>query len=258
MAPRPFWKGYLKLSLVTCAVTLSPATTESEKLRFHIVNGRTGNRVVSQLTDETTGEPVDDDEAARGYETGEGAHVLLSDDDLDRVALDSTRTIDIDMFVPSGSIGWIWQDRPHFLMPADRVGEEAFSVIRQAMQATSTVGIARLVLYRRERAVMLKPRGKGIVLWTLRYGDEVRPAPDLTAPEDPDPELMQMMKRLLAGKERDWDPSLTTDPVQERLRDIIASKRAHRKTPRKARTEAPADNVIDIREALRRSLERER
>ena len=107
---------------------------------------------------------------------GEDDYLVLEDDELESVALESTRTIDIDMFVPADSIEWIWFDKPHYLMPDDPVGEEAFAVIREAMRATNTVGISRVVLYRRERAVMLEPRGKGIVLWTLRYGDEVRDA----------------------------------------------------------------------------------
>ncbi len=175
MARRSFWKGYLKLSLVTCPVTMSPATSGSEKVRFHTLNRATGNRVEARYVDAETGRPVKDEDEVKGYEIEPGRSVLLEDDELDAVALESTRTIDIDMFVPKESIASLWYDTPHFLVPDDEVGEEAFSVIREAMQATGMNGIARLVLYRRERAVMLEPRGKGIVLWTLRYGDEVRP-----------------------------------------------------------------------------------
>ena len=147
---------------------MMPAITDSEKVRFHTLNRATGNRIQSRFVDAETGEPVDEDDAIKGYQRGTDEYVALEDEELESVALDSTRTIDIDMFVPRDSIGWIWYDRPHYLVPDDPVGEEAFSVIRDAMATTDTVGISRLVLYRRERAVMLVPRDQGIVLWTLR------------------------------------------------------------------------------------------
>ncbi|WP_415392195.1 Ku protein [Paracoccus sp. SJTW-4] len=262
MAPRSFWRGYLKLSLVTCPVTMAPATSESGKVRFHTLNARTGNRVVSRYVDAVTARPVPDEDQARGYPRGEDEFVLLEDDELDSIALESTRTIDIEMFVPADSIGWIWYDTPHYLAPADRIGEEAFSVIREAMADTGMVGIARLVLYRRERAVMLEPRGRGIVVWTLRYGDELRDPRDYfdaIAPEKPAAAAMALMKQLIREHTRDWDPGMATDPVQERLLEIIAAKKKRQKRPARARTAAePPDNVVNIMDALKRSLAAER
>jgi DNA end-binding protein Ku len=176
MAPRAFWKGYLKLSLVSCPIAMAPATSDREKVRFHTLNARTGNRVRSQYVDAETAEPVDEDDEARSYPVAEDRFVIVEDDELEAVALESTRTIDIETFVSRDSIGWIWLDRPHHLLPDDKAGEEAFAVIRDAMRATGTVAISRVVLYRRERAVMIEPCGKGMVAWTLRYGDEVREA----------------------------------------------------------------------------------
>ena len=154
--------------------------------------------------------------------------MALEDEELDSVALESTRTIDIDMFVPRDSIGWIWYDRPHYLVPDDPVGEEAFSVIRDAMATTDTVGISRLVLYRRERAVMLVPRDRGIVLWTLRYGDEVRDPEayfgDLKAGTI-NPRLKGLVTKLIDERTKAWDPQMVTDPVQEQLLQIIAAKK---------------------------------
>lgn len=175
MAPRPYWKGYLKLSLVTCPVSMSPATSESEKVRFHTLNKATGNRVVSQYVDAVTRKPVKDDDEVKGYARGENDYVLLTDDDLDAVALDTVKTIDIDKFVPRDSIEWVYLEKPHYLVPNDPVGHEAFAVIRDAMASDKVFGVSRLVIGRRERAVVLEPRGEGIVLWTLRFGDEVRP-----------------------------------------------------------------------------------
>lgn len=258
MAPqRSFWRGYLKLSLVTCPVAMTPATTEAEKVRFHTLNRHTGNRVISRSVDAGSGQPVEEGDEAKGYPRGEDDHVILEDDDLAAVALDSTRTIDIETFAPADSIGWIWLDKPHYLTPDDPVGEEAFCVIRDAMAATATVGIARLVLYRRERAVMLKPREAGIVLWTLRYGAEVRDPAGYFAPVRPlapDPELMDLVTALIEARTKAWDPAMARDPVQARLLDIIAAKRKGRApSPAKTKPEPPS-NVVNIMDALRKSL----
>ncbi len=262
MAPRSFWKGYLKLSLVTCPVAMMPATGESEKVRFHTLNEKTGNRILSQYVDAVSGKPVDEDDEVKGYARGEDDYVLLEDEELDAVALESTRTIDIDMFVPADSIEWIWYDKPHYLVPDDPVGEEAFSVIRDAMEATGMVGVSRLVLYRRERAVMLEPRDKGIVLWTLRYGDEVRdPADYFKSIGDGkvDANLMKLVTRLIDERTKPWDPDMVTDPVQAKLLDIIAAKKKGRKRPAKAKaeTDTAPSNVINIMDALRKSISSE-
>ncbi|MBC7477060.1 MAG: Ku protein [Pseudorhodobacter sp.] len=258
MAPRSFWKGYLKLSLVTCPVAMMPATSDTEKVRFHTLNAKTGHRVVSQFIDSVTGEPVDEDDEVRGYPRSEDEFVLLEDDELDAVALESTRTIDIDMFVPKDSVGWIWYDVPHYLVPNDRVGEEAFSVIRDAMAASDTVGISRVVLYRRERAVLLEPRDKGIVLWTLRYGDEVRDEADYFGTSNgqkPEAALMDLLARLIKERTVPWNPDMAADPVQARLLEMIAAKKKGRKHPAKSvPNAAPRDNVINIMDALKKSI----
>lgn len=261
MAPRSFWKGYLKLSLVTCPVAMMPATTDNEKVRFHTLNRKTGDRVVTQYVDASSGKPVEEDDEVRGYERAEGDFILLEHEELEAVGLESTRTIDIDMFVPADSIEWVWYDKPHYLIPDDPVGEEAFSVIRDAMASTKTVGVSRLVLYRRERAVMLEPRDKGIVLWTLRYGDEVRDEKDYFGhiPETKlDPKLMS--STLIDERTKPWDPDMVSDPVQARLLDIIAEKKKGRKRPARetAAAEEPApSNVINIMDALRKSISSE-
>jgi len=260
MAPRPYWKGYLKLSLVTCPVSLTPATSAREKVRFHTINADTGHRVRSRYVDAETGSPVPDENEVRGYETEEGRHVIVEDDELEAVGLESTRTIDIAQFVPADGIGWIWYDTPYYLMPDDEVAQEAFAVIREAMAATGTVGISRLVLSRRERAVMLEPRGKGIVLWTLRYGDEVRDPEEVFGGievEKAEPKLVSLIQKLIEDLTEPWDPSMARDPVQERLKEIIAGKQ--KKGRRKARPkkgEAPetSTNVVNIMDALRKSL----
>jgi DNA end-binding protein Ku len=261
VAPRPFWRGYLKLSLVTCAVAMTPATTENERVRFHTLNRKTGNRVSSQYVDAVTGKPVDEDDEVKGYERGEDDYVLLEDDELEAVGLESTRTIDIDMFVPADSIDWIWYDKPHYLTPNDDVSEEAFSVIRDAMETTGTVGISRVVLYHRERAVMLEPRDSGIVLWTLRYGDEVRDTDAYFGKMDggkTDPKLMTLLKQMIDTRTKPWNSKMIDDPVQDRLLDIIAAKQKGKKPVKaaKAPPETPT-NVVNIMDALRKSISSE-
>ncbi len=264
MAPRAFWKGYLKLSLVTCPVAMTPAVSEGRKVRFHTLARATGNRVESRYVDAVTGKPVDEEDEARGYQTGDDAYVMLEDEELDAMALDSTHTIAIDTFVPASSIGWIWYDRPHYLVPTDKVGTEAFAVIREAMRATGTAGISRVVLYRRERAVMLVPRGAGILLWTLRYGAEVRGDEAYLAEIEeakPDRKMLGLMTKLIDQRAKPWEPSMVEDPVQERLLEIIAARRKGKKRKKQPEAEEPTEqpsNVVNIMDALRRSLDCER
>ena len=261
MAPRSFWKGYLKLSLVTCPVAMTPAISQEDKVRFRTLNAKTGNPVTSRYVDAVTGKPVAEDDEVKGYPRGEDDYVMLEDDEIEAVALESTRTIDIETFVPRETIEWIWYDTPHFLVPNDRVGEEAFSVIREAMASTGTVGISRVVLYRRERAVMLEPRDKGIVLWTLRYGDEVRAEKDYfegLKAEKQQPKALALVKTLIKERTRPWSPEMAADPVQDRLLDIIAAKKKGRKRPAKAKAPPPTSgNVINIMDALRKSIKAE-
>ena len=265
MAPRPYWSGTLKVALVTCAVTLSPVTPRRGKMRFHTINRATGNRIESRYVDAETGAPVAPGDEVKGFEIETGDYVRLEDRELSRVALESTRVIEVDCFVPRDSIPWIWLDQPHYLAPRDAPGAEAFAVIREAMAATATVGISRLVLRLREHAVMLAPRGKGIVLWTLRYGDEVRGAEE-SFPEPgakPEAKSLAMMRKLIRAETIPWSEELVADPVEARLREIVARRKAARK-PRKpspAGGPGPAaepGQVVSIFDALRRSVAAEK
>lgn len=258
--PRPYWKGYLKLSLVTCPVAMSPATSDSEKVRFHTLNRETGNRVVSQYVDLVTGKPVKDENEAKGYARGENDYVILTDDDLDSVALDTVKTIDIDKFVPAESIEWVYLEKPHYLMPDDPVGHEAFAVIRDAMASDKVVGVSKLVIGRRERAVVLEPRGEGIVLWTLRFGDEVRPEESYFEgiDEEADPELIPLVQQLIKQKTSRWSSDMVSDPIQESLLKIIAEKKRALKPAKKAAKGKPdatqGSNVVNIMDALKKSV----
>ncbi|TAZ35377.1 Ku protein [Rhizobium ruizarguesonis] len=261
MAPKYYWKGYLKLSLVTCPVAMTPATSESEKVRFHTLNKDTGHRVVSQYVDSVTGKPVKEGNEAKGYARGENDYIILTDDDLDAVALDTVKTIDIEKFVPAESIEWIYLEKPHYLMPDDTVGNEAFAVIRDAMKSDKVVGISKLVMGRRERAVVLEPRDEGIVLWSLRFGDEVRPEEAYfeDIDEEADPDLVPLVQQLIDKKTKRWSPDMAGDPIQDALLKLIEEKKKLLKPKKAAKGKkehaAPASNVVNIMDALRKSLE---
>ena len=259
MAPRPFWKGYLKLSLVMCPVALTPATSDADKVRFHTLNRRTGHRVVSRYVDAVSGRPLEEENEAKGYARDETSSVVLEDEELEAVRLESARTIDIESFIPAGGVDWVWHESPYYLTPDDPVGEEAYCVIRDAMCSTGVIGVSRLVLNRRERAVLLRPRDQGMELWTLRYGDEVRDPRDVFAAirdGDLDPALLNLVSQLIAERKTSWSPELVRDPVQERLLDLIQEKR--KGEPHRVRRETEAErtpsNVVNIMDALRKSV----
>jgi len=240
---------------------MTPATSESEKVRFYTLNKETGNRVVSQYIDSVTGKPVKDENEAKGYARGENDYVILTDDDLDRVALDTVKTIDIEKFVPADSIEWVYLEKPHYLMPDDPVGNEAFAVIRDAMKADGVVGVSKLVMGRRERAVVLEPRDDGIVLWSLRFGDEVRPEASYfeDIEDEADPDLVPLVQKLIKQKSSHWSPNMVSDPIQTSLLKLIDEKKKElkpRKTAKGGKTEAaPKSNVVNIMDALRKSVE---
>jgi DNA end-binding protein Ku len=258
MAPRPNWKGYLKLSLVSCAVALFPATSTSQRVRFNVINRETGNRVRYDVVDAETGEEVPKENRLKGYKSGD-SYVLLEEEELDEVALESTHTIDIEAFVPRDVVDEIYLDESYYLVPDDKVSYEAFAVIREAMRAEGLVGIARVVLYRRERLVMLQPRGKGIVGTLLRYKNEVRDEheyfddiPDIKVPKD----MLELAIHILRSKKTKFDPSKFEDRYEDALKAVIAAKKAGKKLPEPP---APApSNVINLMDALRRSVQTER
>jgi DNA end-binding protein Ku len=264
MAP-VYWKGYLRLSLVTCAVAMTPAISRSERIGFHNLNSKTGNRLRVQLVDEKSGKPVDDEDLVKGYETGPGKYVMLTDEELEEVALESTRTIDITAFVERDEVDVRYLDQPYFLVPDDDVAEEPFAVIRDAMKATDKVGLGQLVLNDRERIVMLEPRHPGILVWRLRYNYEVRdPGPVLAriGRHKPERAAMGTMLDFIDKRGGRFEPKTFFDPLQAAYRRIIEAKRRRRTPPRiKVGPEPPAGEggkVISLVDALKRSLASER
>jgi DNA end-binding protein Ku len=260
MASRSFWSGYLKLSLVTCPVEMTPAVTQAERVRFHTLNQATGNRVVSEYVDSVSGKAVADDDQVRGYPVAEDEYVVLEDDELAAVALETTRTMDITTFVPRAAVGLLWRDRPHYLAPSEPVGEEAFSVIREAMASTKTVGLSKLVLYRRERPVMIEPRGLGMVVWTLHRSDEVRDEATVfrgVKSVAPSKEALTLALSVIKERQTEWSDTLLDDRVQAALQKIIARKKKGGKVaaPKPEAKPRESGKVIDLMDALRKSIE---
>src|SRR3990172_6293508 len=256
MAPRPNWKGYLKLSLVSCPVALYPATTTSERVSFRTLNRDTGNRVRRQFVDEQTGEPVESENQIKGYEVAKGEFIQIEDDELKTVQLESNHTIDIERFVPRASVDELYLDTPYYLAPTDRVGEEAFAVIRDAMSAEKMVGLARVVLFRRERIVMLEPRDKGIVATSLHYANEVHAAsgyfdeiPDTELPK----QMLELATHIIAKMTGKFVPEEFEDRYENALIELIRSKQ--KGMPVKPQPTHRQTNVINLMDALRRSVE---
>ena len=256
MAPRPNWKGYLKLSLVSCPVALYPATTTSERVSFRTLNRETGSRVRRQFVDEQTGDPVEADNQIKGYEVAKGEFIQIEDDEIKAVQLESNHTIDIERFVPRADIDELYLDSPYYLAPTDRVGEEAFAVIRDAMRAEGMVGVARVVLFRRERILMLEPRDKGIVATSLRYANEVHAA-SAYFDEIPDAELPKQMldlaKHIIEKMTGKFDPDQFEDRYESALIELIRSKQ--KGMPIKPQPTHRQANVINLMDALKRSVE---
>jgi DNA end-binding protein Ku len=256
MAPRPNWKGYLKLSLVSCPVALYPATTTSERVSFRTLNRETGNRVRRLFVDEQTGEPVEAESQIKGYEVAKGEFIQIEDDELKAVQLESNHTIDIERFVPREEIDELYLDTPYYLAPTDRVGEEAFTVIRNALRAEKMVGLARVVLFRRERILMLAPRAKGIVATSLHYANEVHAASSYFD-EIPNTELPKQMldlaKHIIEKMTGKFQPEEFQDRYENALIELIRSKQKG-VTIKPQPTHRQA-NVINLMDALRRSVE---
>jgi DNA end-binding protein Ku len=256
MAPRAQWKGYLKLSLVSCPVALFSAASTSERISFHLINRATGNRLKQQYIDSVTSDFVEPEDRIRGYEIGKGHYIPLEPEEIKDVQIESTHTIDIDQFVPVSEIDPVYLESRYYIAPDDKVAEEPFSVIREAMMKRDMAGLARVVLYGRERILMLQPRDKGIMGTTLRYAYEVRNSsayfeeiPSLTLPK----EMIELASHIIDMKKGHFDPSRFEDRYQDALVELIKAKQAGRPAP--APVEQPRSNVVNLMEALRRSVE---
>jgi DNA end-binding protein Ku len=260
MAPRAYWKGYLKLSLVSCPIALNPATSASERVSFRQINKKTGHRLRQQLVDDETREPVDAADRGRGYEVAKNEYIAVDDEELEALEIESNHTIEIDSFVPTEQIDKRYYDNPYYIFPNDKVGQEAFAVIRDAMQGKGMAALGRVVMAKRERVIALEPLGKGLIGTTLRYPYEVRKAeeyfdeiPDIKVPR----EMLDLAEHILETKSGDFDPSQFKDHYEEALLELLRKKQAHLPVKRGREEPAPT-NVISLMDALRRSVQGER
>jgi DNA end-binding protein Ku len=257
VAPRPYWKGYLKLSLVSCPIALSPATSSSEKISFRQVNKETGNRIRYKKVDSETDEEVSNEQIGKGYEVGKNEFLIMDDEELEAVELESTHTIEINQFVPFAQIDKRYYDQAYYIVPNDEVGVEAFAVIRDAMIGKGVTALGRVVMNKRERVMALEPWGKGLLGTALHYPYEIRKAEDYFD-DIPDvkiaPDMLKLAQHIVEQKEGEFQPDLFVDHYEEALVEVIKKKQAH--IPLKKASERPAapKNVINLMDALRKSI----
>ena len=253
---RPYWKGYLKLALVSCPIALHTACSTSERIALRQINKATGNRLRQQLIDEETREPVAPEHKGRGYEVAKGQYLVVEDDELEAIEIASTHVIEIDSFVPRCQIDQRFFDTPYYVTPNEPVAQEAFAVIRDAMRGKTMVALGRLVLAKRERVIALEAYDKGLLGTTLRYPYEVRNAkdyfgdlPELTLA----PDMRKLAEHILDSKAADFDPATFRDRYEEALLAHLKSKQAGVMREQKPTIAAPT-RVINLMEALRRSI----
>jgi DNA end-binding protein Ku len=255
MATRPTWQGYLRLSLVSCPVALYTATSRSGDVHFNMLHKETKNRIRMVPTDPETG-PVDRSDIVKGYEIDKGRYVVITDEEIKNVRLETTRTIDIERFVDESEIDRLYWNDPYFLAPDGDMAVEAFTVIREALGKSKKVALARVVMHQRERLMALEPRDKGILAYTIRNNREVRDPKSVFGEiprEKADPKMVAIAEKIIEQLEGPFDPSEFNDRYEDALRALIKEKEKNH--GRIAKVEEPKEaEVIDLMEALRRSL----
>jgi Ku protein len=256
MAVRAYWKGYLKLSLVTCAVALYPASSKAEKTRFHQINKKTGHRLRQQMVDEESGRTVDKGNKGRGYELSKGKYVEIEPEELEAIEFENTHTIEIDKFVPEEEIDKRYYERPYYIVPDGKSGEEAFSVIRDAMKDKGRVALAGIVFANRQHILAIEPWDKGMLGTTLRFDYEVRDEQEFfkgigshRAPK----EMVSLAAHILDTKAGHFDPAKFKDEYELALRKLVKRKAAGKPIEAPAETQ-DRSNVVDLMEALRQSV----
>src|SRR4051812_6948698 len=256
MAPRAYWKGSLKLSLVSCPVVLYPASTSVEKTRFHMINKETGNRLKQQMVDSETGEVVESDQKGRGYEVNKGEYVEIEKEELEAVQIESNHTIDIDGFVPKDEIDKRYLNHPYYIAPDGKAGVDAFAVIRDAMKDKDRVALARIVLTNREHIIAIEPLGKGLLGTTLRYPYELRDEDDyfddIKSPKI-SKDMIELASHILDTKAARFDPRKFKDEYEDALKALVRRKASGKPIKTAEREEKP-DNVINLMDALKASL----
>ncbi|MGY3450564.1 non-homologous end joining protein Ku [Bradyrhizobium sp. USDA 4353] len=256
MAPRAYWKGSLKLSLVSCPVVLYPASTSVEKTRFHLINRETGNRLKQQMIDAETGDIVEGDQKGRGYELVKGQYVEIEPEELEAVQIESNHTIDIDSFVPRDEIDQRYLNHPYYIAPDGKAAIDAFAVIRDAMKDQDRVALARIVLTHREHIIAIEPMGKGMLGTTLRFPYELRDEAeffdDIKSPKITK-DMVELAGHILQTKAAHFKPSDFKDQYETALKALVKRK-ASGKPIKLPEPEERSDNVVSLMDALKQSL----
>jgi DNA end-binding protein Ku len=254
--PRASWNGFLRLSLVSCPVSLVPATTEAKRIRFNQLNAETGNRVAQQLVDSKTGETVDRDQIVKGYEYDRGRYVTITDDELKALQIESSKIIDLDRFVDRDEVDPVYLDTSYYVYPDGKLAAETFRVIGEAMARKNKVGLGRVTISSREREVLVEPRGAGLVMSTVRSADEVRPAEfEAPAKDEIDADMVAIAESIIERRSGSFDPESFRDRYQDALRELVAEKtKGQVMAPREV---AEPPKVINLMDALKRSLAQE-
>jgi DNA end-binding protein Ku len=254
MAPRAYWKGYLRVSLVSCPIQLFPAISDREKVRFHLINKKTGHRIKYCKVDAETGKQVDPQDIVMGYEAGRGQYVALTEDELKTIEIEGTHTIEIDQFVPRNEIDDLYLSRPYYITPAEEIGRQAYVVIREAIRKEGMVALGRVVLTTREHVMAIEPRGKGLVGVTLRYPYEIRNEREYfgdLAEERVPREMLELARKILAMKAGHFHPEQFEDHYERALRALIKRKQRGERIDKPK--ERPSAEVIDLMKAFRQS-----
>jgi len=262
MAARPYWKGQIRLALVSIPVEVYSATRSGATIAFNQIHEPSGKRIKYEKVVPGIG-PVDPDDIVKGFQYSKGSYVLLDDEELEAVKLESKKVLELTQFVDSSEIDPLYYERPYYVVPADDLAEEAFVVLREALRDSKKVALGQLTLRGREYIVSLKPCGRGILLETLRYADEVvkaqgyfRDIPDAK----PDPEMLDLAEALIERKTAKFDPSKFHDRYVDALRELIERKRKSKGARIEAEDEDEAprrgSNVVDLMAALKKSIEK--
>jgi DNA end-binding protein Ku len=259
MAPRANWKGFLRLSLVTCPIALFPATSESEKISFNQINKKTGSRIRYLKIDADTGEEVSNEDIIKGYQVDKDRYLEVSKDELENIALESTRTIEIDEFVPRSEIDDLYLVRPYYIVPDGKVGHDAFAVIRETIRNLDKVALGRVVLTSREHVIALEARDKGLMGMLLRYPYEVRDQAEYFADIQDvkiTKDMLDLAKHIVEQKSGHFEPDKFEDHYEKALQELLVKKQKGLKIERARKTRP--DNVVNLMDALRASIKGEK
>jgi DNA end-binding protein Ku len=255
VAPRANWKGYLKVGELSCPVALYTAASTSDRVSFHIINRETGHRVQREMVDADTGKAVESDDIVKGFEVSSGQYVLIEPDEIKAAVPESDKTLELDTFIACNGVDTIYLDRPYFLAPTDKASADVFDLIRKSLEEKNVAALARTVLFRRMRTVLIRPSEEGLIASTLNYDYEVRPAKEIFSDIKTfkiEGEMLDLAEHIINTKKGTFDPTQFDDRYEEALTELIKAKIEGRKIKKKPAPEPK--KVTSLLDALRQSV----